>query len=78
MRGSAKYGRLVFLLLVILGISLPAAAQNAARTEVSGGYNFIRVFPPDDDAENFPGGWYADVAGNVTNMLAIVGQVNGN
>lgn len=79
MHESMKNVRVLFLCLVVLGVSLPAAAQDEARVELSGGYNFIRYFDPEgDDAENFPGGWYGEVAGNLTNMLAVVGQVNGN
>jgi hypothetical protein len=32
----------------------------------------------DDTWESFPKGWYADVAGNVSDTLSIVGQVTGN
>jgi opacity protein-like surface antigen len=79
MDGFVKCICLVFVCLVALGIALPAAAQDAARVEVSGGYNFIRAFESGDgEDENLPGGWYADVAGNLTDMFAIVGQVNGN
>lgn len=79
MHGFLKYVSLVVLCLVMLGIALPAAAQDAARVELSGGYNFLRVFEEDfEDEKNFPGGWYAEVAGNLTDMFAIVGQVSGN
>jgi len=58
---------------LIIGLAAPAMAQSSPKTEVSVGYNFLHL--PD---ENIPGGWYADVAGNVTPMFGIVGQVTGN
>ena len=70
--------RVCVLAVVVLGIGLPAAAQDVPKGEVSGGYQFISVKSPGEDAENFPVGWYFDVAGNVTDAVAIVGQFSGN
>jgi opacity protein-like surface antigen len=56
-----------------------AAAQDEGNVEISGGYNFLAAKGSDDDEfENFPGGWYADVAFNVTSTVAVVGSVSGN
>jgi hypothetical protein len=67
---------------LMLTIALPAAAQDAPRIEVSGGYNYLHIdIEEDEDPEdlaNFPVGWYADVAGNITPMFGVVGQVTGN
>jgi opacity protein-like surface antigen len=52
-------------------VAAPAAAQ-AATTELSAGYQFTRT--PD---LNLPPGWYAEVAGNVAPMFAVVGEVSG-
>jgi hypothetical protein len=48
-------------------------AQDAPKAEVSVGYNYLHF-----SENSVPKGWYADVAGNVTPALAIVGQVTGN
>lgn len=76
---SPKHVCLVVFFLVMLSMALPATAQDAARVELSGGYNFLRLFDEDlGDEKNFAGGWYGEVAGNLTDMFAIVGQVGGN
>jgi hypothetical protein len=64
---------------MVIGFATPAAAQDTPRVEVSGGYNFFTgKASGDDDWEKFAKGWYADVAGNVTETIGIVGQVTGN
>jgi opacity protein-like surface antigen len=63
--------------LTVLALALPAAAQDAPRTEISGGYQFL-TFPSEEDTESLPVGWYVDVAGNVSPMLGVVFQVGGN
>ena len=91
MPGSAKYLPSVFLCLAVLGISLPAAAQDVPLVEVSGGYNYLRgtvpIFsgrdtsPAGSNAVTFANGWYADLAINTPKpkkMLAIVVQVSSN
>jgi hypothetical protein len=78
MRRLSSFNGPILLALSVLVLAAPAAAQDVPRVEVSGGYNFLRVF--DDalgDEKNFPAGWYADVSGNVTPMFAIVGAVFG-
>ena len=68
----------VMMLQVML--ATPAFAQDdTPKAEVSVGYQWLTAKPSgDDEWEKFPKGWYFDVAGNVTSMLSIVGQVSGN
>lgn len=66
-------------LIGLLGISaVPAQAQDAAKAEISGGYDYLRISVPGYDAEGIPKGWFAEVAGNVNRALAIVGAVGGS
>jgi hypothetical protein len=66
------------LCLVVVGLARPAAAQTP-KAEVSVGYNWLAAKQTgDDEYEKFKKGWYADVAGNVTDTVSIVGQVTGN
>jgi hypothetical protein len=65
------------LCLVGIGFATPASAQ--PKAEVSLGYNYLQAKSSgDDESTKFPAGWYADVAGNVTPVVSIVGQVTGN
>jgi hypothetical protein len=59
--------------LAAAGLFTPAWAQDMTTTEVSGGYNLLRF-----SDETLPAGWYVDVAGNVTDLVGVVGQVSGN
>jgi hypothetical protein len=59
--------------LLFVGVAVPASAQDTSKVELSGGYNLLRM-----NDETLPGGWYADVAGKITPMFAVVGQVTGN
>src|SRR5687768_18569314 len=77
-RGSMKWLGAALLCLVVVGFATPAAAQDTPRAEISGGYNFFTAKASgDEEWEKFPKGWYADVAGNVTETIGIVGQVTG-
>ena len=49
-------------------------AQEVATVEVGGGYGFLRDFQSE---ETVPVGWFASGAWNVTDALAIVGEVSG-
>jgi opacity protein-like surface antigen len=71
--------RLVLALCVAaLGIAAgSASAQAVPRVEVSGGYQFLNL-AIEGESESMPAGWYADVAGTITPMLAVVFQVGGN
>ncbi len=67
------------LCLTVIGIARPVAAQGTPKAEISGGYNYFAAKGSEDDEwTKFPKGWYFDVAGNVTQMVGIVGQVTGN
>jgi opacity protein-like surface antigen len=66
------------LCLMVVGFAAPAAAQTP-KAEVSVGYHWLGAKSSgDDEWEKFPAGWYADVAGNVSDTVSIVGQVTGN
>lgn len=66
--------RCLLLMFVVPAVmTTPALAQDVPAVEVSGGYNLLKF-----SDETLPTGWYADVAGNVTKWLGIVGQVDGN
>jgi len=69
--------RCAIMCTVVVATALPARAQTAL-IELSGGYNFLRLPGAALPDENLPAGWYADVAANVTDMFAAVGQVDGN
>lgn len=57
----------------------PAFAQNIAKAEVSGGYNWLTAKEADDEHwESLPKGWYVDAVGNLYDTLGIVGLVTGN
>jgi opacity protein-like surface antigen len=76
-RGSMKWLGMSLLCLMVVGFARPAAAQ--PKAEISAGYNYLQAKSSSDtDWTKFPKGWYADVAGNVTPMVSIVGQVTGN
>ena len=74
-----KWVGATLLCLVIVGYARPASAQGTPKAEVSGGYSWFTAKASGDESwEKFPKGWYADVAGNVSDTLSIVGQVTGN
>ena len=57
------------LCAAIVAASAPAMAQDAPKAEVSVGYNYLH-----SSGDSMPKGWYADVTGNVTPALAVVGH----
>ena len=78
-RGSMKWLGAMTLGLMVVGFAAPAAAQDTPKAEVSVGYNWLAAKASgDEEWEKFPKGWYADVAGNISDTLSIVGQVTGN
>ena len=78
-RGSMKWLGGMALCLMVVGFAAPAAAQDTPKAEVSVGYNWLTAKASgDEEWEKFPKGWYADVAGNISDTLSIVGQVTGN
>jgi hypothetical protein len=74
-----KWVGATLLCLMVVGYARPAAAQGTPKAEVSAGYSWFTAKASGDESwEKFPKGWYADVAGNVSDTLSIVGQVTGN
>ena len=61
--------------LLLLAVGAPAMAQDTPGVEISAGYAYMRDKELD---ENFPLGWYADIAGNVSPWLGLVGEVGGS
>jgi hypothetical protein len=59
---------------LLFGFTSAAAAQDLPRLEASAGWSVLNSADLD---ESLPAGWYGDIAGNVTNTVAIVGQVTG-
>ena len=69
----------VFGALALVFAAVPASAQSTPPVEFSAGYNYLQLSGDEgEDGESVPVGWYGEVSGNVTPMLAIVGQVTGN
>ncbi len=60
----------VFVLATVLLAAGTASAQD--RGDVSGGYRFLR-----SEGVNFGAGWYVDVAGHLTDVVSVVGDVGG-
>lgn len=73
MRPNLRVGSMVALLLVV--VSGPAMAQVTPAVEIGLGYAYLR---DDEIKESFPLGWYADIAGNLTSSLGLVGEIGGN
>jgi hypothetical protein len=65
---------------VLAGLMLAATqsvwAQDAPKTELAAGYNMLK--PTGDESEALPAGWFGEIAGNITPMLGIVGQMTAN
>ena len=71
--------RTLLCIVGVLGFSASSHAQTAPRAEFSAGWRLLNI--PDaigTESETMPLGWYADVAGNLTPMFAVVGEVGGN
>jgi hypothetical protein len=68
--------RVLAVLVLALGIALPAYAQDERKAEVSLGYQLLTIV--DEENETFGRGWYGDVAGNLGPMFAVVFQVGGS
>jgi len=61
--------------LLLLAVGAPAMAQDTPGVEISAGYAYMRDKELD---ESFPLGWYADIAGNLSPWLGLVGEVGGS
>jgi hypothetical protein len=67
--------RLIATSLLVFAAAVTAAPAMAQGVEFSVGYAFLR---DDEIKENFPLGWYADVAGGISDNLSLVGEVGGS
>lgn len=56
----------------LIALPHPAQAQTGAG-ELSAGWQLLNI-----EEETFPGGWYADVLGNITPSFGVVGEVSGH
>jgi hypothetical protein len=61
--------------VLALAAAAPAVAQVTPAVEIGLGYAFLR---DEEIEEDFPLGWYADIAGNLTNSLGLVGEIGGS
>jgi hypothetical protein len=61
--------------VLALAAAAPAVAQVTPAVEIGLGYAFLRDEEIDED---FPLGWYADIAGNLTGSLGLVGELGGS
>jgi len=58
--------------LLTVAVAAPAMAQGI---DVGVGYAFLR---DEEIDENLPLGWYADISGNISGSLGLVGEVGGS
>jgi opacity protein-like surface antigen len=78
MHASRLFRDFLTLVFVVGRFVAPASAQEAP-VELSGGYQLISLEPgQDQNTQTLRTGWYIDLAGNLTRVFAIVGQVGGN
>jgi opacity protein-like surface antigen len=71
--------RAVLSIVIVFGFAVSTSAQNAPAAEFSAGWRLLNV--PNalgGDSQTLPLGWYADVAGNLTPAIAVVGDVSGS
>ena len=78
MHASRLFRDFLTLVVVVGGFVARASAQEAP-VELSGGYQLISLEPgQDQNTQTLRRGWSIDLAGNLTRVFAIVGQVGGN
>jgi opacity protein-like surface antigen len=76
---STNTVRALLCIAMLLGFSASSRAQNAPQAEFSAGWRLLNI--PNalgSQSQTMPLGWYADVAGNLTPVIGIVGEVSGN
>jgi opacity protein-like surface antigen len=61
--------------LLLVAAGAPAMAQDTPGVEIGAGYAYLRDKELDD---SFPLGWFADIAGNVSPWLGLVGELGGS
>lgn len=54
-------------------VASPAQAQNENKLEIGVGYSFL-----EEERSNLPAGWLVSIAGRVTDVVSVVGEVGGN
>lgn len=66
--------------LLLLAVGAPAMAQSTPSIEFGAGYAYLRDEGSSGvaDSENLPLGWYADIAGNLSDSLGLVAEVSGS
>jgi len=71
--------RALLCIAMLFGYSTSSHAQNVPAGEFSAGWRLLNLpdVPP-SGSQTFPLGWYVDVAGNLTPIFAVVGEVGGN
>ncbi len=70
--------KLLLLSVGLLMLGVTAVAQDAAKAEIFGGYQYLRVNPGQGfSGENF-NGWDGAVTGYVNNWLGISGDISGS
>lgn len=76
---STNTVRALLCIAMLFGYSTSSHAQNAPTAEFSAGWRLLNLPDvPTSGSQTFPLGWYVDVAGNLTPMFAVVGEVGGN
>ena len=78
---STNTVRALTCIAMLLGVSASSHAQSVPAAELSAGWRLLtlpNVPTPNSGSQTFPLGWYVDVAGNLTRMFAVVGEVGGN
>lgn len=76
---TSSHVRVLLCTAAVLGFAMSASAQNLPAAEVSAGWRLLTLPNAfEDQTETMPLGWYADVAGNLNRVFAVVGEVGGN
>ena len=71
--------RVLPILLLAIGVALPAYAQSDRKAEVSVGYQLLTFNDEELDVdETLSKGWYVDAAGNIGPLFAAVVQIGGS
>ena len=63
---------ILFAVIAMCAIAVPAAAQDPPKAQFSGGYQFLRV-----EEENINIGWFAEVDASITRAISVTGLVSG-
>ena len=69
-----RHSPFVPLVIVLLCLAAPVSAQDRPAGEIAGGYSYLRDVTDD---LNIPGGWFLAGGLNVTDIVAVVGEVSG-